>query len=64
MAGLILLAVGAVLLLNTLGVNLPYWLISWQVGLIVIGLALGFRQQVQGLHLADRYRCGRFLPHQ
>jgi predicted membrane protein len=41
-AGLILLAVGAVLLLNTLGVNLPYWLISWQVGLIVIGLALGF----------------------
>lgn len=41
-SGLILLAVGAVLLLNTLGVDLPYWLISWQTGLIVIGLAIGF----------------------
>lgn len=40
-AGLILLGVGAVLLLNTLGVDLPYWLISWQTLLIVVGLAIG-----------------------
>lgn len=41
-AGLILLMVGAVLLLNTLGLDLPYWLISWQTLLIVIGIIIGF----------------------
>lgn len=40
-AGLILLGVGGILLLNTLGVDLPYWLISWQMLLIVVGLAIG-----------------------
>ncbi|WP_127131944.1 LiaF transmembrane domain-containing protein [Pseudoflavitalea rhizosphaerae] len=40
-AGLILLAVGAILLLNTLGVDFPSWIISWPMGLIVIGLAIG-----------------------
>ncbi|MGN6419674.1 MAG: LiaF transmembrane domain-containing protein [Pseudobacter sp.] len=40
-AGLILLGVGAVLLLNTLGANLPSWLISWKMLLIVVGIAVG-----------------------
>lgn len=40
-AGLILLGVGAVLLLNTLGADLPSWLISWQMLLIVVGIAVG-----------------------
>lgn len=40
-AGIILLAVGAILLLNTFGANLPSWLISWQMLLIVVGLAVG-----------------------
>lgn len=42
-AGLFLLLVGGVLLLDQLGFPLPDWLFSWHVLLIAIGLFIGFR---------------------
>ncbi|MBW4888735.1 hypothetical protein KXQ82_03375 [Mucilaginibacter sp. HMF5004] len=40
--GIILLAVGGIYLLNQLvGFILPFWLFSWPMWLIVIGLAIG-----------------------
>lgn len=41
--GLILLVVGGVLLLRQTGYPLPYWLISWEMILIVVGLVIGIR---------------------
>ena len=37
----ILVLIGVALLLNQLGVNMPYWLNSWQMLLILIGLFIG-----------------------
>jgi predicted membrane protein len=42
-AGLIVVAVGILLLLKTSGVLLPAWLFSWQMLLITIGAYIGFR---------------------
>jgi predicted membrane protein len=42
-AGLFLLLVGGVLLLDQLGFPLPDWLFSWHILLIAIGLFIGFR---------------------
>jgi len=46
-AGLFLLLVGGVLLLDQLGFPLPDWLFSWHVLLIAIGLFIGFRSHFQ-----------------
>jgi Domain of unknown function (DUF5668) len=42
-AGLILTGVGAALLLRNAGLLTPYWLFSWPLLLIVIGLVSGIR---------------------
>lgn len=47
-AGLFLLAVGGVLLLRAVGVFFPYWLFTWPVILIVIGLFIGLRHNFRG----------------
>lgn len=48
MAGLIVIAVGVILLADELGAIFPHWLISWPMLLIVIGLLLGFRHSFRG----------------
>jgi predicted membrane protein len=47
-AALILIAVGSVLVLRQMGLALPYWLFSWPMILIVIGLFIGFRHGFRG----------------
>ncbi|HMH22360.1 MAG TPA: DUF5668 domain-containing protein [Puia sp.] len=47
-AGLILLLVGGVLLLDQMGFPFPDWLFSWHVLLVVIGVFLGFRHNFRG----------------
>lgn len=43
LSGFILLAVGIILLLKQLGFELPYWLFTWPMLLIVIGFFVGAR---------------------
>lgn len=43
MAGLLLLAVGVIFLLNNLGYFFPHWLFSWPMFLIILGLFVGFK---------------------
>lgn len=47
-AGLFLLTIGGVLLLDQMGFPFPDWLFSWHVLLIAIGLFLGFRHGFRG----------------
>ena len=47
-AGLFLLLVGGVLLLDQLGFPLPDWLFSWHAFLIALGLFIGFRHNFRG----------------
>ncbi len=47
-AGLFLLLVGGVLLLDQLGFPLPDWLFSWHTLLIAVGLFIGFRSNFHG----------------
>jgi hypothetical protein len=47
-AGLFLLAVGAVLLLDQMGFPLPDWLFSWHVLLVALGLFMGLRHNFRG----------------
>ncbi len=48
--GIIVVAVGSLLLLDRLDFDLvPYWLISWKTLLIVIGVAIGLRKNFQGI---------------
>jgi len=42
-AGLIIIGVGALLLLNNCGLNLPSWIFHWSNILILIGLFIGFK---------------------
>ena len=42
-AGLMLLAVGALLLLRQIGVPFPYWIFSWPMILIAIGIFIGIK---------------------
>lgn len=45
MAGLLLIVVGLVILASKLDIFfLPYWVFSWQMFLIVLGLFIGFKQ--------------------
>src|SRR5580704_7206882 len=47
-AGLFLVLVGAVLLLDQMGFPLPDWLFSWHTFLIALGLFIGFRHNFRG----------------
>ena len=48
--GIIVVAVGSLLLLDRLDFDLvPYWLISWKTLLIAIGVAIGLRKNFQGI---------------
>ena len=47
-AGLFLLLIGGVLLVDQMGVPLPDWLFSWHVLLIAIGLFVGLRHNFRG----------------
>jgi hypothetical protein len=47
-AGLFLVLVGAVILLDQMGFPLPDWLFSWHAFLIALGLFIGFRHNFRG----------------
>jgi predicted membrane protein len=48
--GLIVIAIGTLLLLDRLDFDLiPYWLISWKTLLIAIGVAIGISKKFQGV---------------
>jgi predicted membrane protein len=47
-AGLFLVGVGAVLVLDQIGFPLPDWLFSWHAFLIALGLFIGFRHNFRG----------------
>jgi len=47
-SGLIVVAIGVVLLANRLDANLPSWLLSWEMLLIAIGVFVGVRHQFRG----------------
>jgi predicted membrane protein len=47
--GLLLLVVGAKVLLNKLGFELPEFLFSWQMFLIALGVIIGIRKDFQGV---------------
>ncbi|ASZ14401.1 cell wall-active antibiotics response protein [Chitinophaga pendula] len=46
--GLILVIVGGFLLIDQLDLNLPSWIVSWQMILIVVGLLVGIKHQFRG----------------
>lgn len=47
--GLILVAIGGALLARQIGADVPYWLFSWKVLLIAIGLFIGSRHSFRGI---------------
>jgi predicted membrane protein len=49
LGGLIVVAVGVVLLAKQVGVDFPYWFFSWPMLLIAIGLYVGFRHSFRNL---------------
>jgi predicted membrane protein len=49
LGGLIVVAVGVVLLAKQVGVDFPYWFFSWPMLLITVGLYLGFRHSFRNL---------------
>jgi predicted membrane protein len=72
LAGLILVAVGGVILLRNTGVPLPGWLFSWPMILILAGFYIGFRSKfrnstsliliaVGGFFLANKFIPGLHL---
>jgi len=50
LAGLILVTVGAVLLAKKMGADIPHWLFSWEILLILIGLFIGAKRNFRGLN--------------
>lgn len=48
-SGLILLVIGAIFFLKNFGVNVPDWVISWHMGLVAIGLLIGFKRRFHGI---------------
>ncbi|RAI99411.1 putative membrane protein [Chitinophaga skermanii] len=46
--GIILVIIGSLFLLKRLDIGFPSWIFSWEVILIVIGLALGVRRNFKG----------------
>jgi predicted membrane protein len=47
-AGLIIISIGSVLLATKLGIEFPYWLLSWRMLVLAIGLYVGFRHGFRG----------------
>ncbi|MDO6432971.1 LiaF-related protein [Flavitalea sp. BT771] len=60
-AGLFLLLIGGVLLVDQMGVPLPGWLFSWHVLLIAVGLFLGLRHNFRGGSWAILILVGGFF---
>jgi predicted membrane protein len=60
-AGLFLLLIGGVLLVDQMGVPLPEWLFSWHVLLIAIGLFIGLRHNFRGGAWAILILIGSFF---
>lgn len=46
--GLLLLLIGVVWLLKSMGTPLPIWMISWKTFLILLGLGIGFQNSFKG----------------
>lgn len=49
MAGLVVVTIGTVLLLQRMGYPIPGWILSWEMLLIAIGLYVGFRHSFRGI---------------
>jgi predicted membrane protein len=47
-SGVILLLVGLVFFLDNIGFNIPHWVISWHMLLILIGLLVGYKRNFDG----------------
>lgn len=61
-AGLIIILVGTALLIRQLGfMDLPYWLFSWKMLLIVIGLFIGAKSSFQNIGWAFPFFVGVFF---
>lgn len=43
--GIVVIAIGVILMLSRMGYDIPSWLISWKMLLIVIGLAIGIKHR-------------------
>ncbi|NQX41414.1 hypothetical protein HQN84_21360 [Pedobacter steynii] len=43
-AGVIVTALGLLLMLDNLGLNLPHWILSWHTVMLGIGLLIGYRK--------------------
>lgn len=66
--GLILVAVGAVLLLRNIGILFPHWLFSWPMILILVGIYSGFKHQFRNnswiilIAIGGFFLFDRFIP--
>ncbi|SHG45996.1 LiaF transmembrane domain-containing protein [Pedobacter caeni] len=43
-AGVIIIALGSLLMLDNLGLNIPHWILSWHTVMLAIGLMIGYRK--------------------
>ncbi|HEY0743479.1 MAG TPA: DUF5668 domain-containing protein [Chryseosolibacter sp.] len=48
MGGLFIIVIGVIFLARQAGVDFPYWLSTWQMILVAVGLYLGFRHNFRG----------------
>lgn len=48
-AGLFIIGIGILILLDNIGLNLPHWLISWSTFLIVLGLFVGVKHRFRNV---------------
>lgn len=66
--GLILVAVGAVLLLRNIGFLFPHWVFSWPMILILVGIYSGFKHQFRNnswiilIAIGGFFLFDRFIP--
>jgi len=47
--GLIIVVIGAVFLLQNIGLDIPYWVLSWHTLLLVLGIFIGARRNFTGI---------------
>jgi predicted membrane protein len=48
MGGLVIVAIGVIILANKAGLDVPHWILSWPSILIAVGVYLGFRHSFKG----------------
>lgn len=60
-SGLIILGVGLVFFLRNIGINIPSWVISWHVLLILIGLLVGYKRGFSGMGWLIMVMVGGFF---